>query len=338
MEQVWVTRAGSRYHAERTCPGLTEGQAKAASEGFLTHSAELVGLDQVPRRSPCSRCWPTRSEWDDWKRLEHRTVQEGDSNYEYEFLHRVLKAVKGVEPYFVRFQHEVTGSAGRNFRVDFALLPPGRDRIAIEIDGFDKTSAGNVATKEHQDSDSSRRAELEIAGWRVLSFTNRQVQVDPGECRRKIENMLLGSTESAWDRSATMSWGTGTGEQTGTLTFPAVTGTGVAEAAGAPQRRSRLIGLTAAVAVVLVVFGVVGGLWLASDDSVDASGASGPTNAEPNGANCPADFPVKGNVNDSGERIFHEPGWQYYAATWPEECFGSSGEAEAAGYRASEIQ
>jgi hypothetical protein len=47
-------------------------------------------------------------------------------------------------------------------------------------------------------------------------------------------------------------------------------------------------------------------------------------------ADCPADFPIKGNANS---RIFHRPGEPSYARTIPEYCFATEEDAAAAGYR-----
>lgn len=60
--------------------------------------------------------------------------------------------------------------------------------------------------------------------------------------------------------------------------------------------------------------------------------------AAPQGSDCPADHPVKGNIRDrnpnKGEKIYHLPGDNGYAQTKPERCFVDSKEAEAAGFRA----
>jgi hypothetical protein len=49
-------------------------------------------------------------------------------------------------------------------------------------------------------------------------------------------------------------------------------------------------------------------------------------------ANCPPDYPIKGNRQS---RIYHRPGQSSYTATVAEFCFVSAEAAEAAGYRAS---
>lgn len=57
----------------------------------------------------------------------------------------------------------------------------------------------------------------------------------------------------------------------------------------------------------------------------------------PQGSDCPADHPIKGNIRDrnpnKGEKIYHVPGDNGYAQTKPEQCFATAAAAEAAGYR-----
>lgn len=50
-------------------------------------------------------------------------------------------------------------------------------------------------------------------------------------------------------------------------------------------------------------------------------------------ADCPPDYPVKGNNGKSG-KIYHVPGSASYKATHPERCYATAADAEAAGYRA----
>jgi hypothetical protein len=59
--------------------------------------------------------------------------------------------------------------------------------------------------------------------------------------------------------------------------------------------------------------------------------------AAPQGAECPAAYPVKGDISSAtGDRIYHVPGGQFYAVTQPDACFATPTDAEAAGFRASE--
>lgn len=52
-------------------------------------------------------------------------------------------------------------------------------------------------------------------------------------------------------------------------------------------------------------------------------------------SSCPDSHPVKGNINDEGEHIFHVEGQRYYEVTDPEACFASAEAAIAEGFRAS---
>lgn len=46
---------------------------------------------------------------------------------------------------------------------------------------------------------------------------------------------------------------------------------------------------------------------------------------------------IKGNISDSGEKIYHVHGGRYYDVTEPEETFCSESAAKAAGYRKSKL-
>lgn len=59
------------------------------------------------------------------------------------------------------------------------------------------------------------------------------------------------------------------------------------------------------------------------------------TRYAPNGGNCPANAPIKGNHSSSGELIYHVPGGAFYSRTNPEDCFATASDARNAGYRAS---
>ena len=64
LTQVWVTLYGQRYHAEAACEGISDGHAKARSEGKRNHEPERwpahMAADGSPRcqepRTACGRC------------------------------------------------------------------------------------------------------------------------------------------------------------------------------------------------------------------------------------------------------------------------------------------
>jgi hypothetical protein len=73
-----------------------------------------------------------------------------------------------------------------------------------------------------------------------------------------------------------------------------------------------------------------------AESAAAGAGSTSAGSAEPlAGGSCPAAFPIKGNVNEAGERIAHSPGQQFYEKTDAEECFADLAAAAAGGFRAS---
>jgi hypothetical protein len=50
-------------------------------------------------------------------------------------------------------------------------------------------------------------------------------------------------------------------------------------------------------------------------------------------SDCPAGYPIKGNINAGGAHIFHVPGGAFYTQTNPERCFAAPADAAQAGFR-----
>ena len=102
----------------------------------------------------------------------------------------------------------------------------------------------------------------------------------------------------------------------------------------------------ARVVVFLAAMLLAGCLPSAAPPTAPSAPTSAPTTAPaprgvgeaaPQGADCPAAYPVKGDISSAtGDRIYHVPGGQFYAVTQPDACFATPTDAEAAGFRASE--
>jgi len=56
--------------------------------------------------------------------------------------------------------------------------------------------------------------------------------------------------------------------------------------------------------------------------------------AASSGGACPPSFPIKGNIRSDGTKIYHLPNDPTYARTHAEQCFATTGDAQAAGFRA----
>jgi hypothetical protein len=59
----------------------------------------------------------------------------------------------------------------------------------------------------------------------------------------------------------------------------------------------------------------------------------GTGSAPPEGIDCPAGYPIKGDRATGSEWLYRAPGAESYETTRPEECFATEADAQAAGYR-----
>src|SRR5207247_6052499 len=59
---------------------------------------------------------------------------------------------------------------------------------------------------------------------------------------------------------------------------------------------------------------------------------TGAVGVPPDGAECPDDFPIKGNIRSDKTKIYHVPGDASYNRTRPEQCFATTADAAAAGF------
>ena len=321
MRQVWRTR-GPKFHARPDCESLLAGQEKASAEGKPTYAPVLTPLKDIEGDyRPCLTCWKDEPGWfDGWLNLElqvaHHSGQADGSDWERVFLTEVLEKLPRLMPSDVTAQDIVQRTYGAPLRPDFTIKIPGLRPLAIEVDGDKKRWYPDAASRE----DSSKRDdELETLGFRVLHFTNTQVTQDTEWCRNKLDRVLSELEAEASTRTAAAS--------AGTLTSPGAPSE-VSLPSPPPARpwlKWGAVGLAAAVVAVIAAVWV----GLAGDH---VGGGVDPTS----GGQCDRDHPVKGNVSDDGERIYHEPGWQYYELTRAEECFANDTAAEDAGYRASQ--
>lgn len=324
MTDVWITR-GHAYHSHPGCPGITDGQAKAKREGKANHEPVRVALHSVqsnPAPRACQRCWPREKDWSNWLPVEletenHSGAPDG-SEWELHFLRHVLKGIEQLDPGWVQVQPRVEREHREPLRPDFVIDMPGLQRIALEIDGAQKTTTPGP---DDQGARIRRDAELEALGFKVQHFTNAQVTNQAAWCRHRVVELMEAVDTSS--RIRPVAEGPTTSDQAHRLS---------SAAPSAPSSKSTWklgAAIAAAIAAAALTWMVLNG---AGEESADQFGTP-PTNGE-----CNSNAPVKGNVSESGEKIFHEPGWEFYSRTSAEVCFDNAGEAEAADYRASERQ
>ena len=111
------------------------------------------------------------------------------SPWQLKFARDVLTRVEGLNPAHVAVEKSFVDSTGRPRRMDFAIEDECV-RIAIEVDGYDKTGRGTGMTGNEFHDWSLREVDLVSQGWRVLRFANTLFAREPEHCRHAIEATL----------------------------------------------------------------------------------------------------------------------------------------------------
>jgi hypothetical protein len=103
--------------------------------------------------------------------------------YELLFATQVLSAIEDLIDFsYLLPQHSFADAQGRQRRIDFALTEPNGVRVAIEIDGYDKTGSGGGMTPREFEDWLFREASLASLGWRVIRFPNSMVKKNSTQC------------------------------------------------------------------------------------------------------------------------------------------------------------
>lgn len=110
------------------------------------------------------------------------------SQYEELFVRKVLAFVPEIPLNRVKTQTPFTCHGKRRY-ADFTFEDQGF-RLALEVDGYNKTGRGGGMTYSEFLDWMERQACLQAAGWSVLRFANGHVIHQPDRCRRNIELFL----------------------------------------------------------------------------------------------------------------------------------------------------
>lgn len=316
MISVFVTQTGSRYHAnaDMRCLENASGTSVVPLETAVAGGLRpciTCDAPPVPESTEGDRQWLRAI--DDWAR-----AGVFDSFWEQAFARRVLASTPGISADDVEPQCYITVGA-ETYKVDFSVPKAG---LVLEVDGYAKDGAPVTASDVERRN--RRDAALQTHGFTVLHFSNAQVQQEPQACRAQIAGAIAARTTPVPPAVV--------------QSFPQVEATATSQS----PRSSRGLFIGLAVAAVVVVVGVLLAVNSGSSNRpavaspAAESAAAGAGSAEPlAGGGCPAGFPIKGNINDAGERIAHSPGQQFYERTDAEECFADLAAATAGGFRAS---
>ena len=129
------------------------------------------------------------NDWRSWDQKWQRIIT-GQSGFEWNFAKEVIQKVPGLGPNNVTPQQSFIGNDGRQRRMDFAI-DVDDVKIAIEVEGWDKTGEKRGKNKEEHDEFNRRIQSLESQGWRVLTVTNAQFMADPAHYANLIRQLIL---------------------------------------------------------------------------------------------------------------------------------------------------
>ena len=123
--------------------------------------------------------------WSEWKTYYAGKVV----GFEWEFVRLVLQEVQGLKPSWVTPQREFVSNEGRTLHMDFAIETP-KVRIAIELEGYDKTGNGQGQTRREHDRGINRFQSLTAQNWQLLPITNAQFKRNPVKIQLDIARRI----------------------------------------------------------------------------------------------------------------------------------------------------
>lgn len=139
---------------------------------------------------------PASSRWLNTNRQKFDSIK-----WETMFVEKVLAHVAGIDFDFLHAQLPFKDADGNPRRCDFAILEGDDVRIAMEVDGYDKTGTGTGMTSNEFVDWQRREAALVSQGWRLLRFANTDVRDRPDNCQEHISLLLRHERESSNHRS-----------------------------------------------------------------------------------------------------------------------------------------
>lgn len=127
------------------------------------------------------------ADWKEWKKTYQNTIRH--SQFEWNFAIEVIPNVKGLKPSQVIPQYPFIGRDGREYHMDFAIITE-KVKIAIELEGYDKTNTGTGKTKQEHDDFNRRIQDLTRLGWKPLTITNAQFMADKMGYANEIRQLM----------------------------------------------------------------------------------------------------------------------------------------------------
>jgi very-short-patch-repair endonuclease len=113
-----------------------------------------------------------------------------DTAYERRYVEEVLTRVANLDWGAVNPQTPFNDADGRRRYIDFTITEGDFVRIAIEVDGYDKTGQGHGMSRREFADWSRREQAIVSAGYRLIRVANTPVDREPERCARTVELVL----------------------------------------------------------------------------------------------------------------------------------------------------
>lgn len=112
------------------------------------------------------------------------------SEYEHVFFKKILMHLPNLDFSHVHAQLPFKDDDGKQRYCDFAINESENIRLAIEIDGYDKSGNGQGMSHDDFVDWQRRQAALTSQGWYILRFANRDIRDEPKRCHENIKKTL----------------------------------------------------------------------------------------------------------------------------------------------------
>ncbi|MBU0753272.1 MAG: hypothetical protein KJ787_10740 [Gammaproteobacteria bacterium] len=127
--------------------------------------------------------------WGDFEEIYGYSLR-ANSEYEYLFFMNVLSKASSINPCDVIFQYPFTDSRGKQRFIDFVVVVGVNPKVAIEVDGYDKSGSGGFMSRSEWNDFTYRQNEIALKGLTLLRFANGEFMANPLAAIDQIEGAI----------------------------------------------------------------------------------------------------------------------------------------------------
>lgn len=136
--------------------------------------------------------------WDEWIAQNRHALTRDGTPFELDYVNTVLRKVPRLPPTSVFAQTEFEDLSGRVRFIDFTIKEGDFVRIAIEVDGYDKTGRKAGMSRSEFHDWSFKELSITAEGWLPLRVANGLIKREP---EALIESVARQLEEQRWVES-----------------------------------------------------------------------------------------------------------------------------------------